>query len=253
MRRTIIGISVVMGIFILSCQVGSSVTIFDESAVPLDIQFQTDEYQLKDQVWPNFLPDDIPPIPAVIDTMIVNDQILRICFHDISETDFSNYLNTYESKGYSIQYLLYANEDEAGTPSTNAFDAVDLVKGNCHIRITYENNAGTMDVDIAQLGITVEHGPFWPVVIEGIKPETACDIETLYIQTDGTINLMCITQNGDFLMEYTDQLTQAGFEILYRFSDEEDEVYQIELKQGKMRVEIRAYNENKTGITVINY
>ena len=253
MRRAIIGISVVMGFFILACSVGSSVTVFDESAIPPEIQFQTGEYRLADQVWPNFLPADIPPIPAAIDTIIADEQTMRIFFHDFPEDVFLNYLNTYESEGYSIQYLLYASEDEVENGQTKAFDAVDLVKENNQIRIAYENNAGTMDIDIAQLGIKVKHGPDWPTGLQGIKPVAVCDIETLYMQTDGTINLMCLTQNGDFLSEYAEQLIQTGFRIAYQFTGEENEVYQIELKQGKMRVEIRAYNENKAGITVINY
>lgn len=253
MRRTIIGISIATGLFILACNVGSSVTVFDESAIPPDIQIQTGEYRLEDQVWPEFLPDDIPPIPAAIDTIIADEQTMRIFFHDFSEDMLLAYLDAYESAGYSVQYLQYENENVVGNIQTEVYDAIELVNGNYYICLRVENNTGTMDIDIAQLGIKVKYGPDWPEVLEGIKPESVCNVETLYMQTDGSINLMCLTENADFLMEYAGQLSQAGFQTNYQFANDEHEVYQIELKQQKMRVEIRAYNEYKTGITVINY
>jgi hypothetical protein len=254
MKKKIIVLSGILIGFLMSCNVvGSSVTLFDESAVPPDVQFQTDEYNLIDEVWPFFLPDEIPQLPGVIDTIIADSQTMRITFHDMPQEAFEAYLASYENQGYNLQYLLYADESNSEENLNKKYDAVELIKENISIRLEYENNAGNMDINIGQLGIKVKQGPGWPAVLQGISPEATCKVETLYMQTDGTINIMCLTQDGDFLANYTNQLSNAGFNVVYQFTDQENKVYQIELAKGKMMVEIRTYNAKKTGITVRNY
>ena len=134
MKKKIIGLSGILLVLLMSCNVvGSSVNLFDESAVPPDIQFQTDEYKLMNEVWPFFLPDEIPQLPGAIDTVIAHDQIMQISFHDVPQEAFDAYLATFEDNGYSLQYLIYANDAAEEENSNKKYDAVELVKDNISI------------------------------------------------------------------------------------------------------------------------
>ncbi|MFZ5975788.1 MAG: hypothetical protein ACOYU3_10390 [Bacillota bacterium] len=114
---------------------------------------ETGDFPLGDNAkWPEYIPDDIPPIPGDITMVMADKYQIRIFFNNLPKNEFEAYLHLLEQNGFSLQFVVY---EQAGMPAGNVeelirqgkYDAVRITKGSYNMSIEYGGNEGTYDMD----------------------------------------------------------------------------------------------------------
>lgn len=106
------------------------------------------------QVWPDYLPKDIPPIPANINLVQADQISIRIWFNNLPQSDFLSYLELLKDNDFSLVYIIYQQPGETLTDADinrltaeGKFDAVRISKGKYNFYIEYGANGGTYDLN----------------------------------------------------------------------------------------------------------
>ncbi|MEL7654799.1 MAG: hypothetical protein AAGU75_02695 [Bacillota bacterium] len=145
--------------FINTSNVSTPVEYFPSSlSTPDPGAFERDKSNIPfsgEQAWPDYLPKDIPPIPADIDLVWADSITARIFFRNLAPDDFSDYLREMENNGFSLEYVIYTqpgvtlSEDDLKRLSREGkFDAVRIKKDKYNFYIEYGANEGTYDLNV---------------------------------------------------------------------------------------------------------
>jgi hypothetical protein len=120
--------------------------------------------------WPKSLPDDIPILKGDIQmVMEAPGSHIRVSCQNPTERQLEQYLDQLEKDGFHLEYMFYTKE---GYPDKSEekqkrgdCDAVDITKGEYHMRIEYGKDTTAYDIytsgfeDGTQYGrITPNHG-----------------------------------------------------------------------------------------------
>jgi hypothetical protein len=112
-------------------------------------------FPIAEKAWPDYLPEDIPPIPANIVWLWADPDIVRIQFEGLSLQGLFGYLNLLKENGFDLEYVFYKNpgeilsEDELKElVKQGKFDAVRIKKGKYNFYIEYGMNGGTYDLNV---------------------------------------------------------------------------------------------------------
>jgi len=110
---------------------------------------------VRGQTWPDYLPKDIPPIPANIVWIWGDPDIVRIQFKDLSLQGLLNYLKLMKDNGFSLEYIIYvqpgeilSEDDQKKLVKQGKFDAVRMKKDKYNFYIEYGANEGTYDLNV---------------------------------------------------------------------------------------------------------
>ncbi len=108
-----------------------------------------------DLAWPDYLPKDIPPIPANIVWIWGDADLVRIQFSDLPHQDLMNYLILMKSKGFALEYVIYTQPGQTLSEAElkilaeqGKFDAVRMKKDKYNFYIEYGANEGTYDLNV---------------------------------------------------------------------------------------------------------
>lgn len=108
----------------------------------------------KKAVWPDYLPKDIPPVPANIVWVWADAITIRIQFNNLAPKDFSAYLDLMKSNGFSLEYVIYKHPGEVLSEADQKrlfkegkFDGVRMRKDKYNFYIEYGANEGTYDLN----------------------------------------------------------------------------------------------------------
>ena len=101
--------------------------------------------------WPESIPDDIPVLEGNIQmVMEAPGSHIRIFYQDLTERQLEQYLDRLEEEGFQLEYIVYTRE---GYPDKSEerlkrgdYDAVDITKGEYHMRIEYGSDITTYDI-----------------------------------------------------------------------------------------------------------
>lgn len=235
---------------------------------PISAAEQTSESQMPGQFggfsfgddasWPDYLPEDIPPIPASI-TMVMEDaNQIRIFFSDLPEDEFKSYLLSLQQQGFSLEYIVY---EQAGMPEGKAdemidqgkFDAVRITKGTYSMNIEYGDGQGTLDIDPSGLpeGTVIGSGPKWPEELAGIidQPE-GCSIQSVASGNNGETIITCESENTSMLRNYMAEISAQGFAEYDRSEDQNGELIKVSYIRGSVKIDLKNYQPGLMGITV---
>lgn len=207
--------------------------------------------------WPDYLPEDIPPLSANITTVFADQYTIRIFFSDMPENEFETYLLLLEKRGFSLQYIVYELE---GMPTEKAeerleqgkYDAVRITKGSYSMNIEYGNGQGTFDIDVEGLPEgTVIGGPKWPESLEGIleAPED-CILESVIPTEDAEIQITCKSENALLLQDYMAKLSLQGFVEGQRSKNQNNEIIETSFTKGNVLIELTNYRPGEMGISI---
>jgi hypothetical protein len=208
--------------------------------------------------WPDYLPDDIPPIPADINTVIAGQDRIRIFFDGLPENEFNAYLQLLQKNGFSLQFIVYEEpymsegEAEAKLKQGN-YDSVRITKGDYNMRIEYGNGQGTFDIDSwgQPEGTVIDSGPKWPQELAGIlgAPDN-CTIQSVRPGQDGGTVIMCESTNTSLFQDYMADLSSQGFELGKQSKSQNDDIIEATYIKGSMGVVLYNYRPGMIGITV---
>jgi hypothetical protein len=102
--------------------------------------------------WPESIPDDIPVLEGDISmVMEAPGSRIRIFYHNLAKGQLEQYLALLDEEGFELEYLVFTRE---GYPDKSEerlkrgeYDAVDITKGEYHMRIQYGSDVTTYDID----------------------------------------------------------------------------------------------------------
>lgn len=141
-----LGIVILFGA--LGCGIGSSKGAIDTPAAP------TISYPGNSGIgftWPEKIPPDIPVLEGDINlVMEAPGSHIRIFYRNLTKRQLEQYLDQLEKEGFDLEYIVYTRE---GFPDKSDerlkrgdYDAVDITKGEYHMRIEYGSDTTTYDI-----------------------------------------------------------------------------------------------------------
>jgi hypothetical protein len=133
--------------FVLSCSISADVEERDTQPTTLSppngsgIGF----------AWPESIPEDIPVLEGDIDLVMEGSgSHIRIFYRNLSKRQVEQYLDQLEKEGFNLEYIVYTRE---GFPDNSEertkrgeYDAVDITKGEYHMRLEYGSDTTTYDI-----------------------------------------------------------------------------------------------------------
>ena len=101
--------------------------------------------------WPESIPKDIPPLEGDINlVMEAPGSHIRIFYQNLPKHQVEQYLDQLEKEGFDLEYIVYTRE---GFPDNSEerrkrgkYDAVDITKGEYHMRIELCKDTATYDI-----------------------------------------------------------------------------------------------------------
>jgi hypothetical protein len=101
--------------------------------------------------WPESIPEDIPVLEGDIDlVMEASGSHMRIFYRNLPQRQVEQYLDQLEKEGFDLEYIVYTRE---GFPDNSKertkrgeYDAVDITKGEYHMRLEYGSDTTTYDI-----------------------------------------------------------------------------------------------------------
>ncbi|MBN1630270.1 MAG: hypothetical protein JW990_10930 [Thermoleophilia bacterium] len=170
--------------------------------------------------WPDYIPDDIPPLDTNIRTVMEGSTSLRIFYSDLSQEQIDDYLSLLRANGFELTYVVYQDErypdEEAAQERIEAgdFDAVNISKGDYHLDITYGGGDTTLDIQTSGFEDVYPYTPErnWPSDLAGVIPQPdGCRIEAVYAQDTGGYQIVCRPESPETVQAFVDALLAAGF------------------------------------------
>jgi hypothetical protein len=149
MSKWLLGGVLILSCLILACCGGAEET----PAVPTPAGLGDDappDFPFGNKQWPESIPDDIPKLEGEIQMVMEASTHIRIFYINLSERQVEQYLDQLEAVGFQFEFLVYTQE---GFPDKSEermkkgeWDAVDITKGDYHMRLEYGAEQATYDV-----------------------------------------------------------------------------------------------------------
>ncbi len=198
--------------------------------------------------WPDYIPADIPELQGEISmVMEAPESHIRMFYEDITEGQIEDYLSELQAAGFQLEYLVYVRE---GFPDNSEerikkgeYDAVDITKGEYHMRLEFGGNSATYDVSVTGFEDAVATATTlqWPSDLNGIVPPPERCALTSINQTSGIgagYSIMCTPEDDEVFSEYVNSLYALDF-----YKDPSivsvDENQNLWLTDGAMSVQIQ--------------
>jgi hypothetical protein len=132
---------------VLGCGIGANVEERDTQATAISppsgsgIEF----------AWPESIPEDIPVLEGDIDlVMEASGSHIRIFYRNLSKRQVEQYLDQLEKEGFDLEYIVYTREgfpdDSEERTKRGEYDAVDITKGEYHMRLEHGSDTTTYDI-----------------------------------------------------------------------------------------------------------
>jgi hypothetical protein len=168
--------------------------------------------------WPDYIPDEIPPLDGAIRQIMQGSTSLRVFYSDLSQQQIDAWLALLRQRGFEVQYVVYVQEgfpdDSAERIAAGDFDAVNISKDRYHLDISYGGGATTLDMQTSGFEDAYPFTPDrdWPADLAGvIPPPTRSRIEAVYAQSDGGYQVVATPSDGTAVADYVQTLLAAGF------------------------------------------
>ncbi len=205
--------------------------------------------------WPDYIPDDIPPIPADITDVMADQNTIRIFFNNMPEDEFENYLALLYQKGFSLEFVVY---EQPGTPQEDIeryiregkYDAVRITKGSYKMFIEYGADMGTYDIDPKGFpeGTEIKNKVEWPAQLSGILSQPANSKVTSVMTIGERLEISCESENADLFADYCAQLKTEGFTEGRTMTDQNYNIISTNFTKGDLLVMLLNLGPGTVGI-----
>lgn len=200
--------------------------------------------------WPDYIPDDIPVLEGKIRlVMEAPGSHVRIFYEEFSRDQLDQYLRLLEQKGFQLEYIVYVQE---GFPDNSEerlkrgdFDAIDITRGNYHMRMEYGEDTTTLDIytqgfkEAPNLPTATVAVFEWPADIVGVVPQPdQCGIFSIVNLNGGGYQIMCNMEVQGIDLVYIQKLQSLGFTEQDKLLDENGQIVTITLVKGNTSVTV---------------
>lgn len=143
--KSIAGLLILFGA--LGC--GISTNIEERDTEPTTISHPSDSSV--GFAWPESIPKDIPALEGNINlVMEAPGSHIRIFYRNLTKRQVEQYLDRLEKEGFDLEYIVYTREGfpdkSEGRIKRGEFDAVDITKGEYHMRLEPGEDTTTYDI-----------------------------------------------------------------------------------------------------------
>jgi len=207
--------------------------------------------------WPSYIPSEIPELEGNIGmVMVAPESHVRLFYEDLKEDDILLYLETLESEGYSLEYLVYAQEGFEDSAEERAaageYDAVGITNGVYRMRLEFGGDSAVYDIYSDGFTIPDESQPAWPEELAGLLPQPeGCPLKSVVALDAGEYRINCEMASGNTSADYVVLLQQNGFaesdcsSLVYEFGQPQTLalgnlcVTVLTLSDTEMQIEVR--------------
>ncbi len=205
--------------------------------------------------WPDYIPDDIPPIPAAITQIMADDYTIRIFFENMPEEEFEGYLSLLYQNGFSLDFIVYeqpgvSQDDIERYIREGKYDAVKITKGGYNMSIEYGAGMGTYDIDPKGFpeGTVIKTKVEWPAELIGILDPPA-DSEPVSLLSSGSrIEITCESDNENLFSDYCAQMEAQGYTKGRTVTDQNYNVVSVDYTKGDILVTLLNSKPGNIGI-----
>lgn len=205
--------------------------------------------------WPDYIPDDIPPIPADITQVMADNYTIRIFFENMTRDEFEGYLTLLYQSGFSLEFVVYetpgiSQEDIERYIREGKYDAVRITKGSYNMYIEYGADMGTYDIDPKGFpeGTVIKTKVEWPAELGGILEQPAGSEVTSLLSFGSRIELSCESDNENLFSDYCAQLLAQGFTEGRTVTDQNYIIVSTDFTKGDLLVTLLNSKPGTVGI-----
>jgi len=207
--------------------------------------------------WQDYIPDDIPPIPADITNIMADENTIRIFFNNMPKDAYENYLALLYQNGFSFEFVVY---EQPGVPQEDIeryiregkYDAVRITKGNYKMYIEYGADMGTYDIDPKGFpeGTEIKNKVEWPAQLSGIMNQPANSRVTSVTTIGERLEISCESENTNLFTDYCAQLKAEGFTEGRTVTDQDYNIISTDYTKGDLLVTLL---NSRLGMVGIQY
>lgn len=205
--------------------------------------------------WPDYIPDEIPPIPADITDIMADNNNVRIFFNNMPKDKFDEYLMLLYQNGFSFEFVVY---EQPGVPQEyieryireGKYDAVRITKGSYKMYIEYGADMGTYDIDPKGFpeGTEIKNKVEWPAQLNGALNQPANSKVTSVMAIGERFEISCESENTNLFTDYCAQLKAEGFTEGRTVTDQNYNITSTDFTKGDLLVTLLNSRPGMVGI-----
>lgn len=202
--------------------------------------------------WPSGIPEDIPELEGEITSIMSGQSHTRLFYQGVSDSALLDYLSQLDVLGWDLEFVVYESPTDTGEAEERAaageWDLVRANKGEYGLRLEFGSGTGIMDIEGLPDDVI---GPdtSWPAEWVDIPAPTQLEINETIQFGDPTVEVTY--ESDDDIFAYSDELEAAGFTVINRSFDQNDDLISIVLRSDLHEVTLRTYPGQRLMITRI--
>jgi hypothetical protein len=199
-----------------------------------------------DARWPDYIPDDIPPLPGDIDMiMAAPDTHIRMFYSNVSDEMIEDYLELLVQEGFNLEYRILVQE---GFPDNSEerrqrgeYDDIVITKGVYRMTLSHYEGSATYDVYTSGFKEEAREATAlqWPEdLMDVLPPPERCALASISPDGNAGYHISCKREDGNVDQDYLELLLSSGFQIEEEFLGSENEVTLHRLRREDNVVEL---------------
>jgi len=195
--------------------------------------------------WPEYIPDDIPPLPGTIDTVMPGGSHIRMFYSNVSDEMIEDYLKLLVQEGFDLDYRILVQE---GFPDNSEerrqrgeYDDIVITKGEYRMTLSHYEGSATYDVYTSGFQEEAREATAlkWPEdLVNILPPPKRCELASINPDGSSGYHISCKREDADVDQDYLEMLLSSGFQIEEEFLGSDNEVTLHRLRREDLVVEL---------------
>lgn len=195
--------------------------------------------------WPEYIPEDIPPLPGDIDTVMPGGSHIRMFYSNVSDEMIEDYLKLLVQEGFDLEYRILVQE---GLPDNSEerrqrgeYDDIVITKGVYRMILSHYEGSATYDVYTSGFQEEAREATAqkWPEdLVDILPPPERCELVSINPDGSSGYQISCKREDADVDQDYLELLLSSGFQIEEEFLGGENEVTLHRLRREDLVVEL---------------
>jgi len=195
--------------------------------------------------WPEYIPEDIPPLQGTIDTVMPGGSHIRMFYSNVSDEMIEDYLKLLVQEGFDLEYRILVQE---GFPDNSEerrqrgeYDDIVITKGEYHMSLSHYEGSATYDVYTSGFQEEAREATAlkWPGdLMDILPPPERCELASIDPDGSSGYHISCKREDADVDQDYLELLLSSGFQIEEEFLGSENEVSLHRLRREDLVVEL---------------
>jgi len=170
--------------------------------------------------WPEYIPEDIPPLPGTIDTVMPGGSHIRMFYSNVSDKMIEDYIKLLVQEGFDLEYRILVQE---GFPDNSEerrqrgeYDDIVITKGEYRMTLSHYEGSATYDVYTSGFQEEAREATAlkWPEdLVDILPPPERCELASINPDGSSGYHISCKREDADVDQDYLELLLSSGFQI----------------------------------------